>query len=407
MSENRRGILTIIGCSVAIFWSGGFIFGLPGVMGPYWQQAFQVGKGAIGNILFFVLAAVGCLMFFVGRWQEKYGTRLMITIGAIMAGLDMFLIAHASSLMWLYVWAFIMGAASCFVYIPALTTAQRWFPTRRGLVSGIVNFMFGFAAAVMAPLSGFLLERLGYLWMNYTLGAVALVIGLVAAQPTEVPERVITTARMPANPEAVAELNHSLTVSQSIRTKSFWFLWTTWALQGAAGIAMVTLSTAFGLAQGYSLRSAVILLTAFGAANGVSRLLSGFLSDLIGRNKTMSATFFAAAIAYFVLPHTSHLPAMAALVAVIGFAFGTLFGVSPALATDCFGMKHFGAIFGLVFTAYGFISGVVGPSLGGYVLDATGNNFRLVFGYLGVFCLVSGILIRYVMPPRLPAVKIE
>jgi OFA family oxalate/formate antiporter-like MFS transporter len=91
---------------------------------------------------------------------------------------------------------------------------------------------------------------------------------------------------------------------------------------------------------------------------------------------------------------------MAAMVAVIGFAFGTLFGVSPALATDCFGMQHFGAIFGLVFTAYGFISGVIGPSLGGYVLDATGGNFRLVFGYLGLFCLVSGTLIRFVAPPN-------
>jgi len=85
---------------------------------------------------------------------------------------------------------------------------------------------------------------------------------------------------------------------------------------------------------------------------------------------------------------------------VIGFAFGTLFGVSAPLATDCFGMQHFGAIFGLVFTAYGFIAGVIGPSLAGYILDATNGNFYVVFGYLGIFCLMSGVFIRFVVPPR-------
>jgi len=91
---------------------------------------------------------------------------------------------------------------------------------------------------------------------------------------------------------------------------------------------------------------------------------------------------------------------MATLAAVIGFAFGTLFGVSAPLATDCFGLRHFGAIFGLVFTAYGFISGVIGPSLAGYLLDATNGNFFVVFAYLGVFCLLSGVFIRFVVPPH-------
>jgi len=400
VTDNKRGILAISGASLAIFWSGGFIFGFPGVMASYWQDFFHVGKGAIGNILFFVLAAVGFFMFFVGRWQERYGTRAMITIGAILSGLDMLLIAHASNLFWLYLWAFLMGTASCFVYIPGLTTAQRWFPARRGLVSGIVNFMFGVAAAVMAPLFGILLSSLGYVWMNYVLAIVALFIGVIAAQFTETPKTTFPQSGAVSGAGGPHGLGHSLTVSESLRTSSFWFLWVTWALQGAAGIAMVTLSTAFGMSRGFSLESAVILLTAFSAANGASRLVTGFLSDIIGRNFTMSVTFLAAGAAYFVLPHSQGLAMMATLAAVIGFAFGTLFGVSAPLATDCFGLRHFGAIFGLVFTAYGFISGLIGPSLAGYLLDATNGNFFVVFAYLGVSCLLSGVFIRFVVPPH-------
>ena len=74
-NRNPKGIGAIIGSSLAIFWPGALIFGFPGVMAPYWMKTFQVGRGAIGNVMFFVLAAVGTFMFFVGRWQERFGIR--------------------------------------------------------------------------------------------------------------------------------------------------------------------------------------------------------------------------------------------------------------------------------------------------------------------------------------------
>lgn len=401
MSSNRRGILAVIGSSIAIFWPGALIFGFPGVMGPYWQRMFHVGRGPIGNILFFVLAAVGIFMFFVGRWQEKFGTRRMITIGAIICGLDVITIAYASNIYMVYLWAFLMGLASCFIYIPALTTVQRWFPGRRGLVSGIVNMMFGLSAAIMSPVFAHMLESMGYVSMNITIAIIALAVGVPAAQFTEIPERVgLRRPESETHEGPTARLRGSLTVAESIRTKSFWFLWLTWALQGAAGIAMVTLSMAFGLSRGFAMDSAVVILTVFNITNGFSRILMGYLSDIVRRNSTMSVTFFAAGCAYFALPYVNSLAASAVLAAMIGFAFGTLFAVSAPLAADCFGLKHFGAIFGLVFTAYGFVSGAIGPSLGGYILDASEGNFIIVFTYLGIFCVLSGFFIRLVLPPQ-------
>jgi MFS transporter, OFA family, oxalate/formate antiporter len=409
MTNTKRGILALAGSSLAIFWPGAFIFGFPGVMASYWQNNLHVGRGAIGNILFFVLAAVGIFMFFVGRWQEKFGTRAMVSIGAIICGLDVIFVAYASSLWMVYAWAFFVGMASSFVYIPALTTVQRWFPTRRGLVSGIVNLTFGLSAAIMAPIFGFMLHAVGYVGMNIYIGIIGLVVGLIAAQFTEVPERVATIQPLSTaqTVSAVPDVDNSLTVKQSLRTSSFWFLWLTWAFQGAAGIAMVTLSTTFGLARGFDLESAVVILTAFNLTNGFSRLITGYLSDIIGRNSTMSFTFFAAGAAYLCLPFMGGLTGLAILAAVIGFGFGALFAVSAPLAMDCFGAKHFGAIFGLVFTAYGFVAGFIGPSVSGYVLDATNGNFHAVFTYLGLFCLCSALFIRFVVPPRPLAVELS
>ncbi|MBI5568360.1 MAG: MFS transporter [Desulfomonile tiedjei] len=404
MKGKNKAILAVVCSSIATFWYGAFIFGFPGVMSNDWQAKLQVGRGEIGNILFFVLASVGILMFFVGKWQERVGITRMMTVGAAVCGVNLIFIAYASQLWMLYVWAFLMGAGSCFVYIPALTTVQRWFPTRRGLVSGIVNFTFGFSAAVMSPVFHYLLDAVGYVSMNLLLGFVALVSGLVAARFTEPPSNPAVAGNVQgAAAQGFAEdLERSLTVPEALRTASFWFLWATWALQGAAGIGMVVLSTAYGGSKGFGLDAAVAILVGFNATNGVSRLLTGYISDLFGRTSTMSATFFAAGLSYLLLPHVSGLTVLIALAAVIGFAFGALFAVSAPLAMDCFGIKHFGAIFGLTFTAYGFVAGPIGPSLSGYLLDATNGDFFVVFTYLGVFCLISSVLIRFVVPRPSP-----
>jgi MFS transporter, OFA family, oxalate/formate antiporter len=192
----------------------------------------------------------------------------------------------------------------------------------------------------------------------------------------------------------------SMTAGESLHTRSFGFLWITWTLAGAAGVSMTVLSTGYGLFRGFPLESAVLILTAFNLTNGAGRLVSGYFSDKIGRTRTISLAFLAAGLAYFVFPWTGDLATCALLAAVVGFSFGTLFSVSAPLVADCFGLEHFGAIFGLTFAAYGFIAGPLGPILSGYLLDRTGDNFFLVFLYLGLFCLLAAICIRQVVPPK-------
>jgi OFA family oxalate/formate antiporter-like MFS transporter len=174
----------------------------------------------------------------------------------------------------------------------------------------------------------------------------------------------------------------------------------TWTLAGAAGISMTVLSTGYGLSLGLPLESSVLILTAFNLTNGTGRLASGYLSDQWGRARIMSLAFLAAALAYFLFPLADDLPSSAILAAVVGFAFGTLFSVSAPLVADCFGLDHFGAIFGLTFAAYGFIAGPLGPALAGHLLDLNGGDFVPVFLYLGAFSLLAALSIRQVVPPQ-------
>ena len=423
MPKNNQALMAVLGTCIAVFWPGALTFGFPGVMAPLWQEMFSVGRAATGLTIFFMLAAVGTFMFLVGRWQEHWGLRSMMALGVVLTALSSLIVSSATTIYTVYAWAALNGMASCFVYVPALTLVQWYYPQKRGLVAGTVSMVFGLSAAIMSPIFGEMLDVLGYRNLNLAAAAFTLSIGLFGAYFARAPLAWETAAlaRRAANAAGRAGPNEDLpaakagtvqgsggeimlggrsfTVKESLHTRSFWMLWVTWTLAGAAGVSMTILSTGYGLFLGFSLSSAILLLTAFNLTNGMSRLASGILSDRIGRNRVMSLAFLASGLAYLILPWATQLWSCALLAAVIGFSFGTLFSVSAPLVADCFGLDHFGAIFGLTFAAYGFVAGPLGPTLSGLLLDITENNYTLVFLYLGVFSLLAAYCILRVVPP--------
>jgi len=395
MIEKSGRSRILIACACAIFWPGAFIFGFPGVMSRHWQQAFNVGAGAVGQTIFFILIGTACFMYLCGRWQEKYGPAKLAALGAALCGSSVIWLGRAENMTAVYAWAFLVGASAAFIYVPALTVVQRWYPERRGLVSGFFNMAFGLAGGVMSPVFTALLSSWSYETINLVLGCVALIVGLTASTLIRFPEGHLSR---PAADTAIEPTSRS--VVEALKTREFWCLWLTWVLAGAAGASMLVLATGFGLARGLNLTQAVVLLTGFNLTNGIGRLLSGFFSDRLGSSRTMAVSFGCAAVAYLIMPHLEGIWLWAALAAVIGYAFGTLFAVTAPLVGDCFGMAHFGAIFGLIFTAYGFFSGPLGPWLSGYLLDYTQGNYTLVFSYLGFMYLASAGLILLVRPRR-------
>lgn len=200
---------------VVLFWSGSLVFGYPGVIAPYWREELKVGSGEMGNVMFFILAAVGIFMFFVGRWQERYGFRLMVLLGVTISSLSFILVSFPGSIYLIYLWAFINGIQSCFIYIPAVTVVQLWFPESRGLVSGAATMIFGLSAAVMSPVFLYMLEFLGYVGMNTALAVLIFLTGAIAA----------VKISSPAWADRKETNLPSLTLKESLRTSSFWLLW--------------------------------------------------------------------------------------------------------------------------------------------------------------------------------------
>lgn len=379
MNTTKKAPLSVIGCSMAIFWSGFLAFGYPGIMSTYWQQRYNVGAAETGTVVTYMLLALAVSMFFCGKIHIKIGMRKCVLIGTLFIAAAMFIQMTVQNIYGAYLWGFMTNIGCSFVYGPGLTTAQQWYPHRRGMASGVLNFVFGIAAAVMSPLWNNILETAGYAKMNVMLLICVLVTNAAAYMLISEPQ-IIGSAQTGGR---------DYTVTEALKTKAFWTIWLVWVFMGAAGISMISLSKSYAITLGLS---SVVVLTAFNLANGVGRIIAGVLSEIIGGELTGAIIFALAAAGYMILPFTGNSVIILVIAAFIGMAFGTLFTITSPLASGIFGLRNFGMIYGLIFTAYGFIGGIMGPAASGLVLDSTGGNYTIVFIYLAVCALIGAVL---------------
>lgn len=400
-SRDKKAYRSLMGCCLAIFWSGYLAFGYPGIMSTCWQEMYHVGAAETGTVVTFMLFALAVSMFFCGKIHMQIGMRKCILIGTAFNGIALLVLMQADSIYGVYIWGFFTNIGCSFIYGPGLTTAQQWMPHRRGMASGLLNFVFGISAAVMSPVWNRILENLGYNKMNLLLLMCILVTNLIAVIFAASPDKAGLTREEKEAHESLFHtaarngsaggdrLSPDFSVGQALKTKAFWIIWFTWVFMGASGISMVSLSKSYAISLGLS---SVVILTAFNIVNGAGRIVAGILSDILGGEAAGAIAFILSAAGYAVLPHLSGLAGVAAVAACVGFGFGTLFTITSPIASGIFGLKNFGMIFGLIFTAYGFIGGMLGPALSGIILDVTGGNYTVVFGYLAIFAMVGAVL---------------
>ncbi len=387
MNEIRdKKWLLALGC-LAVFFPGAFVFGFPGVMAAHWQALFDVEKARVGQLMFFTLVGTGSSMYLCGKVQEKIATHWLILLGTFSCGLGVAAVSKATALSHVFGWAFWEGFFCAFVYIPGLTMAQKLFPDNKGIATGIVNLVFGGAAAVMSPLLSILLVSWGYNAACWISAIAAIIAGLICTFYMRIPGGLRG---------GQGKSGTILGLGEIIALKSFRYLWCVWALAGAAGVSMIMLSASLGQSLGYDVTQYVMILTGFSILNGIGRLVCGRLADRFSKRKILMTTFLMAGSAYLLMPHISNLYLLSVLASFVGLAFGVLFTVSAPLVTDCFGLENFGRVFGLVFTAYGFLAGFLGPWLSGVILRLSHDNFSIVFSGFALCYLVSSVLILQV-----------
>ena len=401
------GAILIQLCLGAIYaWS---VF-TPKLVEAGWTKAETQAVFAAGLALFAIV------MVIAGRLLPKWGPRKLAFSGGIVLGLGYLLagLFGGTSFWSIFFFIGIIGGSGIgLAYVVPIAVGMRWFPDKKGLITGLAVAGFGFGAMLWVKLAGTWGNLIANLGLNTTFTiygivffATVMIGGIWMVFP---PEGWKPKGWIP--PEDAKDSKTvkvaDLVSSQMLKTPQYYMILLTFAFGASAGLMSIGLMKLFpmqaltesGLSQAAASGIAgTAMAVFFSLANGFGRIAWGAISDKLGRRNSIMIMMTTQGIMVILFQWMAGTPALLYLGAtLIGFNFGGNFALFPTITADTFGAKFIGQNYGWVFLAYG-IGGIFGPILGGKLGDV--GNFPLAFTICGILCLVAAGIISMVKPPK-------
>ncbi len=313
-----------------------------------------------------------------GYFIDRYGPRAMVFIGGAFTGLSWVIDSYATSLTTFYVAAVFGGIGVGCVYSTCINNALKWFPDRRGLAAGLTAGGYGSGTVLTIMPIAHMIGTHGYQSAFFTFGllqgALILLFSLFLQGPG--------SARETTYSANVAQSRRDYTVVEALRTPVFWVMLVMFTMTVTGGLmATAQLSV---MAQDLGVKDVSVNFYFFAMAalpfalmldrimNGFSRPFFGWISDHIGRERTMCLAFATEGLGILALAHFgSHPWAFVILSGVVFLAWGEVYSLFSATAGDSFGTRHVGKIYGLLYCAKGFAALLV--PFGNVLMEATGS----------------------------------
>lgn len=327
-------------------------------------EHFEATRAQIGFTFTVALAVLGVTAVFGGSFQSRFGPRVTATAAGVLYGAGVFLAGLAPNVFTLYLTYGVLGGIGLGLgYIVPLAILLRWFPDRRGFITGLAVAGFGLGAFVTGPLATELIKTHGVQTTLSLSGLAYLAVVVTAAQfLRSAPEGYAPSGWVPKAQVSSRE-RHEYALSEALREPHWYLLWSILALNVTAGAALI--AVAAPLAQdfaGVDARSAAFLVSIISIFNGVGRLFWGSLSDRIGRPAAFLGIFVVQVVAFGLLSIVSDFGALLVMAAIIALCYGGGFGTMPAFTADLFGSKNAGTIYGAMLTAWS-AGAIAGPVL--------------------------------------------
>jgi len=351
------------------------------------------------TISIFVL---GFAAFFGGLWMNRTGPRTVALTGAAFYGLGVFLASFsANKLWWLYLsYGFIGGIGLGLGYIVPVAVLVKWFPDRRGLITGIAVGGFGAGALITAPVATRLIQSVGVLPTFAYLGVGYFIVAVIAALFMQNPPEGWQLEGWTATEKQTSErVSKDYILSEALKTWQWWIMWLILFLNVCAGIAVI--SQEAPIFQELTKVTAIVAAGMVGIAslgNAAGRVFWAWLSDIITRRAAFAAMFGVQVLLFWFFPNIAMTSMMTVVTFVILMCYGGGFGTMPAFTADYFGPKNVGPIYGLMLTAWSFGS-VVGPLYTARMRETTGN-YAGALHVIAIVMAVSILLPIIVRPPR-------
>lgn len=361
------------------------------------------------------LAFFAIVMVLAGKMMPKVGPKKLALSGGLVLGLGYILgglIGGTNPILLILFIGVIGGSGIGLAYVVPIAVGMKWFPDKKGLITGLAVAGFGFGAMFWVKLAGtwgHLIENVG-LSMTFMIYGIVFLVMVVLGGMWMVfpPENWKPEGWTPPSPKAgQAAEGVNLTSNQMLKTPQFYMIFFTFVFSGGAGLMTIGLMKLFPQealinAGKSAVEASAIAGTAmavfFSLANGIGRIAWGTLSDKLGRK--LSVVIMCVTQGIFMLAFTkmAGVPGLLFIAAtLIGFNFGGNFSLFPTLTADTFGTKFIGQNYPWVFLAYG-VGGIFGPIMGGRLGDM--GNFPLAFTICGILCIIAAGLTLMVKPQK-------
>jgi len=347
-------------------------------------------------LIFFAIATI-----IGGRWQDKAGPKLVATVGGIVLGAGMLIAAFSKSFIWLTIgYGVISGLGIGFTYVCPVATGIKWFPDKRGLITGLSVAGFGAGALIVAPVARTLIDGVGVFTTLAILGIGFLCVIVISSQILRNPP----SGWKPEGwtpPEKTQMTRQDFGPGEMLSSLSFYLVWIIYFVGCLAGLMIIAQTSPIGQELvGLTPKVAAIAVGTLAIFNAIGRIFWGRLSDMLGRKKTLFLMLLINGVAILLYNTIAVFPIYYWIgIYIVGLCFGGYLAIFPAITADFYGTKNIGINYGLVFTAYG-VGGLLGTLFAPRVLEIT-KSYSMAFTVTGILCLLGAVIAIISRPPGL------
>src|SRR5262249_22037611 len=274
------------------------------------EKEFGWKRAQTSNVFTYAVVVFAISFIIAGRLQDKLGPFWISITGGLLVSIGFFLSAYTSSLNYLYgCFGVLGGIGNGFGYATAVPGIAQWFPDRRGLAVGLAVAGYGGGSAIFGPLAGnLLIPTYGWRATFQILGGIFLLMTMIGAFLLKNPAVGYRPAGWTPAPAAkAAATTHEFSPGETLRTPTFYFMWIAYALGTSAGLMVISQLVPFARSKGVPLALATTGIFIGAAGNAAGRILSGWMSDALGRLNVLRLMIAISAIAMVILPRTGGL----------------------------------------------------------------------------------------------------
>jgi OFA family oxalate/formate antiporter-like MFS transporter len=346
---------------------------------------------------------LGCMSVLGGLWLKRSGPRVVAMVAGLLWGGGVFLASFSAyKLWWLYLAFGVIGGTGLGMgYIVPIAVLVKWFPERRGLITGIAVAGFGAGSLISAPVAGRLMQHVGVLptfaYLGIAFAIVAISAGAFMRNP---PDGWKPEGWTPTAAQISQRSDRDYTLGQALSTWQWWALCLLMSINTMAGLSIV--SQAAPIFQEMGKASVVVAASLVGVisiANGVGRIFWAWVSDLTSRKIAFFIMYLVEAILFWTFHTITSLTLLGIVTFILVMCYGGAYGITPAFAADYFGPRDVGSIYGLMLLPWAFAA-AFGPLLFAYLRQVNGSYTQALYLIAGMMTVALLLPILVTPPPE-------